>query len=172
MSILKIPIHAHDLTTSTYTPKKCLNIDFLGPFSDKGYILVILCTFTRWVELHLTTDTTSLSAAECLIKHYGRFSAPRQLRSDNGPQTIAAVIKEFLTLVGVEQCLILSYSKEENATVERYNRHLRALTFDNVSLDGYRKSLPFVQRVLNSDHSDRLKISASQMLFGNMLNLD
>ena len=155
---------------------ECLNIDFLGPFPDKGYILVIVCTFTRWVELYLTTDATALSAAECLIKHFGRFGAPRQLRSDNGPHFIAAVIKEFLTLVGVEQCLTLAYSKEENAIVERYNkeinRHLRALTFDNVSLGDYRKSLPFVQRILNSNHSDRLKISASQMLFGNMLNLD
>ena len=29
-----------------------------------------------------------------------------------------------------------------------------------------------MQKILNSNHSDRLKISASQMLFGNMLNLD
>ena len=29
-----------------------------------------------------------------------------------------------------------------------------------------------MQRILNSNHSDRLKISAAQMLFGNMLNLD
>ena len=29
-----------------------------------------------------------------------------------------------------------------------------------------------MQRILYSNHSDRLKISASQMLFGNMLNLD
>jgi hypothetical protein len=29
-----------------------------------------------------------------------------------------------------------------------------------------------VQRILNSNHSDRLKISASQLLFGNTLNLD
>ena len=60
--------------------------------------------------------------------------------------------------------------------MERYNkeinRHLRALTFENPSLTDYKKSLPFVQRILNSNHSDRLKISASQMLFGKMLNLD
>ena len=96
MSMLKIPIHAHNFTTSTYTPMGCLNIDFLGPFPDKGYILVIVCTFTRWVELYLTTDATALSAAECLIKHFGRFGTPRQLRSDNGPHFIAAVIKNFL----------------------------------------------------------------------------
>ena len=29
-----------------------------------------------------------------------------------------------------------------------------------------------MQRILNSNHSDRLKISTFQMLFGNMLNLD
>ena len=43
MSMLKIPIHAHHITTSTYTPMECLNIDFLGPFPDGGYILVIGC---------------------------------------------------------------------------------------------------------------------------------
>ena len=77
--------------------------------------------------------------------------------------------------VGIEQCLTLAYSKEENAIIERLkeiNRHLRALTFDNLSLVDYRKSLPFVQRILNSNHSDRLKISASQLLFENILDLD
>ena len=73
-------------------------------------------------------------------------------------------------------CLTLAYSKEENAIVERMNkevnRHLRALTFDNVTLEDYKESLPFVQRIISSNHSDRLKISASQLLFGNVLKLD
>ena len=128
------------------------------------------------MDLYGTPDATALSTAECLPQHFGRFRAPRQLRSDNGPHFIADVIKEFLTLVGIAQCLTLAYSKEENAIVERFhkeiNRHLRALTFDNLSIGDYRKSLPFVQRILNANHSDRLKISASQMLFGGMLDLD
>ena len=86
---------------------------------------------------------------------------------------VAEIIHEFLLLVGVKHCLTLAYSKEENAIVERYNkeinRHLRALPFENLSSTDYKKSLPFVQRILNSNHSGRLKISASQMLFGNML---
>ena len=51
----------------------------------------------------------------------GRFGAPHQLRSDNGPHFIAEIIREFLLLVGVKHCLTLAYSKEENAIVERYN---------------------------------------------------
>ena len=82
----------------------------------------------------------------------------------------------FLHLIGVTHTLTLAYSKQDNAIVERYNkeinRHLRALTFENLSLTDYKKSLPFVQRIPNSNNSDWLKISAPQMLFGNMLNLD
>jgi transposase InsO family protein len=65
-----------------------------------------------------------------LLKHFGRFGAPLQLRSDNGPHFIAEVIKYFLSLVSTQHCLTLAYSKEENAIVERMNeevnRHLRA----------------------------------------------
>jgi transposase InsO family protein len=161
--MLKIPIHA-------YTPMECLNIDFIGPFPDGGYVLVIIDTFTRWVELYHTVDASALSTAQCLLKHFGRFGAPLQLRSDNGPQFIADVIKEFLSLIGTQHCLTLAYSKVENALVERMNkevnRHLRALTFDNLSLTDYSTSLPFVQRILNSNHSDRLRISASELIFG------
>ena len=101
--------------------------------------------------------------------------SPQTLRSDNGPHFIADVIREFLHLIGVSHTLTLAYSKQENAIVERYNkeinRQLRALTFEILSLTDYKKSLPFVQRILNSNLSGRLKILASQMLFGNMLNL-
>ena len=115
---------------------------------------------TRWVEPYATSDATALSAANCLLQHFGRFGSPHQLRSDKGPHFIADVIKEFLALVGTSHCLTLAYSKEENAIAElinkEINKHLRALTFDNLPLDNYRASLPFVQRIINSNYSDRL----------------
>jgi hypothetical protein len=70
----------------------------------------------------------------------------------------------------------LAYSKEENAIVERMNkeinRHLRALTYDNLTLENYKDSLPFVRRIINSNYSDRLKFSAADLLFGKVLSLD
>ena len=96
---------------------------------------------------------------DSLLKCFGSFGAPYQLRSDNGPHFIAHVIREFLLLFGVTHCLTLAYSKEVNATVKRYNkeinRHLRVLTFENLSLADYKKSLSSVQRISNSNHSDR-----------------
>jgi Chromo (CHRromatin Organisation MOdifier) domain len=86
------------------------------------------------------------------------------------------VIREFLSLIGIDHCLTLAYSKQENVIGERYNkeinRHLRALTFDNTSLKDYKLSLPFVQRILNSNYSDRLKMSAADLLFRKIVNLD
>jgi hypothetical protein len=79
MSLLKIPIHAHSFTTSTYTPMECLNIDFVGLFPNDGYVFVIIDVFTRWVELYHTPDATALPAAQGLLKHFGRFGAPLQL---------------------------------------------------------------------------------------------
>ena len=72
--------------------------------------------------MYVQYNTTTLSTAECELQHFGYFGVPRQLRSDNGPHSIADVIKEFLALVGIEQCLTLAYSNEENAIVERFNQ--------------------------------------------------
>jgi hypothetical protein len=47
------------------------------------------------------------------------------------------------------------------------NRHLRVLTFEKTSLEKHADSLN-----LNSNFSDRLKISAFQLLSGNIVNLD
>ena len=67
MRMLKTPIHAHGFSTSTYTPMECLNIDFIGPFPDGGFVLVIIDTFTRWLELFHTKDASALSAATSLF---------------------------------------------------------------------------------------------------------
>jgi transposase InsO family protein len=176
MSMIKIPIHAHPFTTSTYYPMECLNIDFVGPYPDGGYILVIIDTFTRWVELFLAQLADAKNAAYGLFQHFGRFGAPTQIRSDRGSHFVNETITQFLALVGTQQSLTLAYSSQQNAIVERVNkeinRHITALTFDTNSVDDYAMTLPIVQRILNAAYSDHTKISASQLLFGNALNLD
>ena len=112
--MLKIPIHAHHFTTSTFTPMECFNIDLVGPFPDGGYILVIVRTFTRWIELYDTLDATALSAAEWLLKLFGRFGAPYQLRSDNGPHFIVSFYDcIFLLRVCKSKTMFDSYKEVE-----------------------------------------------------------
>ena len=176
MSQIKTPIKVLKFTTSTYRPMETLNIDFIGPFPDKGYVLVIIDTFSRWVELFATQDATAKAACTCLVEHFGRFGNPTFIRSDNGAHFVNELIKLFLEATGTAHNRTLAYSSEENAIVERsnkeINRHIRAFIFQRGSIDNYQDILPFVQRILNSEVNSRLNVSPADILFGNAVNLD
>ena len=115
-------------------------------------------------------------AARCLLEHFGRFCAPSQILSDRGSHFVNHVIAEFLTYVGTEHCLGIAYSKQENSLVERsnkeINRHATSLFFDRKIKDDWKVAKPMVQRILNSNYSDRTKISPADMLFGRAVDLD
>ena len=176
MSVLKVPIRAHPFTVSSYSPMERLNIDFMGPFPDDGYLLVIIDCFSRWTELYCCASATAAQAALQLLDHFGRFGAPLQLLSDRGSHFVNETISEFLALIGTEHCLTIAYSKEESALVERQNReinrHLRALVFDSAVIDDYKLAVPLVRRILNTNVNSRTGISAADLLFGSMVNLD
>ena len=141
MSAVKVPVNSYTYTTSTYKPMECLNIDFIGPSSDKGYILVMIDTFTRFVELYATKDATAKAACTALVEHVGRYGSPRFLRSDNGPHFANHVVEEFTKLAGTVHEKILAYSSEHNSIVERMNkevnRHIRAYTYDRSTTENY-----------------------------------
>ena len=176
MSVVKIPVHIHRYTTSTYRPFDTVNIDFVGPFPDNGYVLVMICSFTRWTELYWCANNTANAACECLLQFFGRFGAPSMIRSDRGSHFMNEIIRDFLKRTGTPHNLTLAYSKQENAIVERVNkevnRHLRAFTFDAANLDAYKLCLPFVQRILNSEVHSSTGASPASLLFGNQLNLN
>jgi hypothetical protein len=176
MSVLKVPIAAHPFTVSSYLPMERLQTDFIGPFPDDSYILVIICCFTSWVELYWCERATSELAAQKLLEHIGRFGAPSQLLSDRGSHFVNEVISELLQLVGTEHCLNIAYSKEESAIVERenreVNRHLRSMFFHDGVISNFKRNIPLVQRILNAQKHTRTKVSPCDLLFGRMIDLE
>jgi transposase InsO family protein len=179
MSYVKIVIKSKPYTVATYAPMVRLNIDFVGPINtddETGYILVIIDTFSKWVELYACDTATAKEAAHCLFQHFGRYGAPAQILSDNGSHFVNEMIKEFLEQVGVEHRLTIAYSKEENAMVERankeVNRHVRHICFDRRTKSDWRNTLPLAQRIINSHFSERTKISPAHILFGQAVDLD
>ena len=154
MSMIKVPVEVQHYVTSSNRPFDVVNIDFIGPYPDDSYVLVIIDTFSKWIELFHCKDATAKSACEALLRHFGRYGAPNMIRSDKGSHFANDLINESLVLTGTPHNLILSYSKQENGVVERanreVNRHLPALTFETNDVDNYRLSLAFVQRIINS----------------------
>ena len=180
MSHIKPVIHTLPFTTSAYSPMEFLNVDSIGPLppdqDGNTYIIVIIDRFSRWIELIPAKDATSFSAATALLQHTGRFGAPSHLLSDGGSQYVNELIKELITLIGVEHEVTLAYSKEENSIVERSNkevlRHLKNIVFERHILTEWSRYLPLVQRIMNSSIHSALGVSPAQILFGNVINLD
>jgi len=180
LSTLKVPIQAHTFTTATYEPHQRLNMDTIGPLPEDEdgycYILVIIDTFTRWIELFPIKSTTAAETAKILVQHFGRFGQAQEIQHDNGTQFVNEIIAELCIILGIEQMRTLAYSSEENAIVERANkevlRHLRAIIFDHRVKEKWNIYLPFVQRILNSAVSQNTGVSPAQLLFGNAITLN
>jgi hypothetical protein len=138
MSQIKIPIHTHPFTVATYEPFERVNMDYIGPLPpdihSNMYILVIICCFSCFVELHATKAASAEESARVLLMTIGRFGQPAQILSDNGSHFVNKVITELSQLMGTEKIQTMAYSKEENSIVERENKetmhHLRNIVFD------------------------------------------
>ncbi len=180
MKNIKTIIQTHPFTTSTYTPMNRLNVDTIGPLleDEKGnmYIIVFVDCFSRFCELYAVPTTDAHHCARCLIDFIGRYGAPRFVLSDRGSQFVNELIAEVFKILNSEHILSMSYSKEENALVERANaevmRHLRAIVFDTRLKNQWSLSLPLVQRILNSTTKESIGVSPAQLIFGNALDLD
>ena len=180
MSHLKVPIHTHAFTAANYQPMAVLAMDTIGPLPKdrvgNEHILVIIDCFSRWIELYAIPDLTAITAAHCLLQHFGRFGTPNAIKHDGGSQFVNQVIKEFLQLLRTEDKTSLAYSKQENTIVERSNkevlRHLIAIVNDTKMKDSWSQDLPFVQRIYNASRNEHLGASPAQILFGNAIDLD
>ena len=78
LSQVKEKSNPSQYTVSSYDPMDRLAMDFAGPHPDKGYILVVIDIFTRWVELFHTTAATAEATVPCLKQIVGRFGAPNR----------------------------------------------------------------------------------------------
>ena len=95
--------------------------------------MVVICAFSRWIELFPSKTTTAEETARCIHQHFGRWGTADRLRTDNGPAFANDLLKGLANLLGSTNQFTTAYSSEENGIVERANkevlRHLRALVF-------------------------------------------
>jgi transposase InsO family protein len=180
MTALRTQIHTHPFTTASLGPMVRLNWDTIGPFPEdkygNKYIIVIIDSFSRLVELYPCRSTTADEACKALLGQLGRYGCPDEIVSDRGSQYVNEIVDELCKLVGIKQLITVAYSKEENAIVERANkevqRHLKAILFNRNIINDWSDMLPLVQRIINSKVHESTGVSPAQIIYGNTLNLD
>ena len=99
------------------------------------YILVVIDSFSRAVELFPMKRATADVVTTCLHDVLCRWGKPHQVRCDNAKAFAAAVTKQLLKRAKVKQHFTAPYSHNSNGQVENANRRvmdiLRAMILDD-----------------------------------------
>ena len=162
----------------TKAPFEELSIDTIGPLKEDGqgfkYILCLTDSFSRFVELIPTKDCTAKTAAHGLLSVFARYGAPKSIRTDQGVQFTATVIKLLLEVLGVQHTVTAAYHPEANGICERSHqetlRHLRALLAVTGKDANWSSLLPLVQRVQNDTFCRAIGMTPTELLFGKMVS--
>lgn len=104
-------------------------VDFIHDTDERGRALKWLSVvdeFTReCVALESARSMTARGVAEVLIDLFTTRGVPVHIRSDNGPEFIAATIRRLAGLTGVESLYIAPGSPWENGYAESFHSRLR-----------------------------------------------
>ena len=100
-----------------------MHTDIVGPLPEtpEGYrwILLVVCAFTKFVELIPLQNTTAETVAQALVATFFRYGIPFHLVSDNGVQFRAKLLAELNQQLGVRHIFKSAYHSQANSNVER-----------------------------------------------------
>ena len=179
-SQIKPLVKVKKFTTASSYPFQVICADHIGPLpqDEEGYqyILVLICAFSRWIELFPTKTTTAEETARCIHQHFGRWGTADRIRTDNGPAFANDLLQGLANLLGSSNEFTTAYSSEENGIVERANkevlRHLRALVFETRVKDKWSfKDLPIIQRIFNTQEKSSTGVSPADLVLTNAIHM-
>ena len=100
LSYIKPAIITQKYTLAADSPMDRIAIDTIGPLPvdqhGNMYIIVIICLFSRFIELYASPSVAAVEAAKALLIQFGRYGAPSVVTSDRGSQFVNETIADFL----------------------------------------------------------------------------
>ena len=106
-----------------------MGVDFVFDTCANGQTLKCLTIVDEWTRECLAIDVAvgirSVRVIEVLTQRVSVHGAPRYLRSDNGPEFVAAAILRWLADAGIDTALIDPGKPWQNATDESFNGRFR-----------------------------------------------
>jgi hypothetical protein len=163
-----------------YNPWERVYMDALsiGQPDLEGYmhILVLIDSFSRWVEMFPLKTLEAKETVGHLIEHFGRFGEPDEIVTENGTESINEIVRNLTELAGIDHIRTTPFFHEGNGMVERENketlRHLRNKIFDGKLGCEFRNAIPHVQRYVNTEVKSSTGTTPADIIMGScrMLN--
>ena len=135
---------------------------------------MVICCFTRFIELIPLPRKDALSVARGLLSVVGRFGRPKEIRSDNGGEFINQVCTELLTLMKIKHDKRVPYRPASNGIVERsiqeLTKHFKSLVHELFILEeNWIDGLSFIQYIMNNRVHSATGFAPVTLMFGNRI---
>lgn len=89
------------------------------------YVLLVVDSFTKWVEAFPMRTQEATEVARCLIENiFTRFGCPNSLVSDRGKSIMNNLVSSLCDIFDIRHFLTSSYHPQTNSQVERTNSTL------------------------------------------------
>ena len=160
---------------NTY-PFEDLTIDFLGtdlPRSKTGnrFLLVLICSASRFVHAIPMKSMKSNDIADKLIEHFCTYSVPRIIRMDNASGFRSQFFTELRSKLGIEANFSTVYHPNSHGVVEKANQTLLQMLrkFIDQNPQNWDKIFPMLLYAIRSVPNESTKISPNELVFGRQL---
>ena len=93
-------------------PSGHLEVDFteMKPHRHYHYLLVMVCTFSGWVEAFPAWTERASEVARCLLREIvPRFGLPTSIGSDNDPTFVADLVQQVSKTLNIKRKLQTAY---------------------------------------------------------------
>lgn len=144
-----------------------LSVDFIGPFSNGKYLLVVIDDYSRYPVVQPVRSTSAQSTIRKLDEIFALFGIPKIIKSDNGPPFQSEEFRKFCKTLGIKHRRITPLHPQANGTAERFMRTLGKAIRSSVTegLDWQTELNKFLRNYRATPHSTT-KISPSEAMFG------
>ena len=154
-------------------PMERVCLDLLGPFpesrSGNKYVLSIVDSFSRWVELFPIKNMEAKTVAKVFVNEFvSRYGLCRQILTDQGKQFQSLLFTEICDLMDIDKKRSTSFHPQTNGITERFNRTIEDMLSKFVSLNqrDWDEYLPLLLLAYRSSVHDSTKQTPYMMFFG------
>ena len=109
------PLHPWEFPKQAWSR---LYIDYAGLFMGKTF-LVVVDAFSKWLEVHITSCTSSAVTIEKLRSIFATHGLPQTVVSDNGTSFTSAEFQNFMQENGIHHITSAPYHPSSNGLAER-----------------------------------------------------
>ncbi|XP_053323260.1 uncharacterized protein LOC128497298 [Spea bombifrons] len=138
------------------------------------YVLVILCTFSGWIEGYPCAHADARTVAKKLLQEFfPRYGLPHSINSDRGTHFTGQIVQEVTKALGITYHLHCSHHPQSGGAVERANGILKTKLGKIIAQTGLKwpDALPLALMSMRATPARKHKLSPCEIIMGRPMSM-